>query len=145
MEKPWNLCKKMVEDKWKDEEEWRTIEQKRENLHNKFCTRKNCKFGPPICLRIWFLVPYNLIHGFNPSVFCNTIISVPNLKIGCWLLIACLDHHVSCFYWMLTLIRCKKLTSNKNATHGGQCSIKAWHMIDNIGKLQSTSNFEVRD
>ena len=35
----------MVEQKWKDEEEWRTLErkrekrEKRESLHNKFCTK----------------------------------------------------------------------------------------------------------
>ena len=32
----------MVEQKWKDEEEWRMIErkrEKRESLHNKFCTK----------------------------------------------------------------------------------------------------------
>jgi len=48
MEKPRNLCKKMVEQKWKDEEEWRTIERKREKkegLHNKFCTKWSSKWS----------------------------------------------------------------------------------------------------
>ena len=42
MEKPLNLWKKMVKHKWKDEEEWRIIERKREkkeSLHNKFCIK----------------------------------------------------------------------------------------------------------
>ena len=58
----------------------------------------------PLFVSIRFWSPYNLIHEFSLLVFCNSVISVPNPEIGRWLLIVCLDCHVSHFYW--TLISC---------------------------------------